>query len=86
MYGTCLIAICFFALLDVKPKSPADDWLLERGTVSGRAALLWRCTEVNHYLLSSLYFVSIFFPLTREREKRERERKRENERERKKGG
>ena len=55
--------------------------VIERGTVSGRAALLWRCTEVNHYLLSSLYFVSSFPANAGEGKKREREREKE-----KKGG
>lgn len=84
----------FFRPAWFEPQIASRRLVIERGTVSGRAALLWRCTEVNHYLTSSLYFVSlkafgsISFNLRKSLKKKEgkKERKRRKKKREKKGG
>lgn len=82
----------FFRPAWFEPQIASRRLVIERGTVSGRAALLWRCTEVNHYFIKffvfcifkgfwkyKLQFKKVF--------KKEGEKEREREREkRKKGG
>ena len=62
------ITICLFALFDNKPQIASRRLVIERGTVSDRAALLWRYTEVNH--ISYMFFVFCFPNLPKKKIKR----------------
>lgn len=81
----------FFRPAWFEPQIASRRLVIERGTVSGRAALLWRCTEVNHYFIKffvfcifkdfwkyKLQFKKVFKKEGKERKKKEKEKKGEN--------